>query len=42
VALSTTEAEFIAAGEGAKELLWPKRPFGELSGKCREVPTSRV
>jgi hypothetical protein len=34
VAFSTTEAEFFAASEGAKELLWLKRLLGELSVKC--------
>jgi hypothetical protein len=33
VAFSTTEAEFIAASEGAKELLWLKRVLEELSVK---------
>jgi hypothetical protein len=38
VAMSTTEAEFIAASEGAIELLWLKRLLGELGGKGIEVP----
>ena len=42
VALSTTEAEFIAPSEGAKKLLWLKCLLGELSGKCSEVPTLYV
>jgi hypothetical protein len=42
VALSATEAEFIAASEGAKELLWLKCLLGELGGKCSEVPTLYV
>ena len=36
VALSVTEAEFIAASEVAKELLWLKRLLGELGGKSEE------
>jgi hypothetical protein len=39
LALSTTEAEFIAASERAKELIWLKRMLGELGGKGNEVPT---
>jgi len=42
VALSATEAKFIAASEGAKELLWLKCLLGELGGKCSEVPTLYV
>jgi hypothetical protein len=34
----STEAEFIAANEVAKELLWLKILFGELSTKGSEVP----
>jgi len=34
----STEAEFIAASEGAKELLWLKSLLGELGGKGTEVP----
>lgn len=30
VALSTTEAEYIAAGQAAKEIVWLKRLLGEL------------
>lgn len=33
VALSTTEAEFVAASEGAKELIWLKRLLNEICGK---------
>ena len=38
VGLSTLEAEFIAT----KQLLWLERLFGELGGKCSEVPTLYV
>lgn len=38
VALSTTEAEFVAASEGAKELVWLKRLLMETSEK-RDTPT---
>jgi len=41
VALST-KAEFMAASEGAKELLWLKRLLGELGGRGSEVPTLHV
>jgi len=37
--LPKTEAEFITASEGAKELLWLKRMLGELGAKGRVVPT---
>lgn len=37
VALSTTEAEFVAASEGAKELTWLNRLLSEISFK-RDVP----
>jgi hypothetical protein len=39
VTLSTTEAEFIAASEGAKGLLWLKRLLGEPGGNSCVVPT---
>lgn len=42
VALKTTEAELIAASEGAKELLWLKPLLGELSENCCELPTLYV
>jgi len=42
LALSVKEAEFIAASEGAKELLWLKRLLGELGGNGSEVPTLPV
>jgi len=42
VALKTTEAELIAASEGAKELLWLKRLLGELGENCSELPTLYV
>jgi hypothetical protein len=42
VALSTTEAEFITASEGAKELLWLKHLLVELGGKGCEVLTLYV
>jgi len=38
----STEAEFIAASEVAKELLWLKILLGELGGKGSEVPTLYV
>jgi hypothetical protein len=37
--MSTTEAEFIVASEGAKGLLWVKCLLGELSGNSSVVPT---
>ena len=42
MAVSATKAEFIAASEGAKDLLWLKCLLGELGGKCSEVPTLYV
>jgi hypothetical protein len=39
VALCTTEAEFIAASEGAKEPLWLKHLLGELGENCSDVTT---
>lgn len=38
VALSTTEAEFVAASEGAKELVWLTRLLSEI-GDREETPT---
>ena len=35
VALSTTEAEFVAASEGAKELVWLKRLLNEMNGETK-------
>jgi len=35
-ALSTTDAQIIAASEGAKELVWLKRLLSELLSDCRE------
>lgn len=37
VALSTTEAEFVAASEGAKELVWLKRLLVEIKGS-NDIP----
>ena len=37
VALSTSEAEFVAASEGAKELVWLKRLLSEIKGD-KSVP----
>lgn len=42
VALSTTEAEIIAASEGAKELMWLKRLIRELSGQEELIPVLHV
>ena len=42
VAMSTTEAEFITATEGAKGLLQLKRLLGELGGNSSVVPTLHV
>jgi hypothetical protein len=39
VALSTTEAEFVAASEGAKELVWLTRLLFEISEKKHGVPS---
>lgn len=41
VSLSTTEAELIAASEGAKELIWMKRLLTELLG-LNQLPTLYV
>lgn len=38
VALSTTEAEIVAASEGTKELIWLTRPLKEMNVKIREPP----
>lgn len=38
----STEAEFIAASDGAKELLWLKRLLGEIGENGSEVPTLYV
>ena len=38
VALSMTEAEYIAITEGCKELLWLKRFLGELEVICPAYP----
>jgi hypothetical protein len=38
----STKAEFIAASERAKELLWLKCLLGELGGKGSEVPMLHV
>jgi len=42
VALSKTEAAFIATSEGAKGFLWLKCLVGELGGNSRVVPTLHV
>jgi hypothetical protein len=42
VASSTTEAEFIAASDGAKGLLWLKHLLRELGGNSSVVPTLHV
>jgi hypothetical protein len=36
--LSKTEIEFLAASDGAKELLWPKHLLGELGENCNDLP----
>ncbi|CAL1687619.1 unnamed protein product [Lasius platythorax] len=41
VALSTTEAEFIAANEGTKEVIWLKRLLQEIT-VLNEVPTLMI
>lgn len=42
VALSTTEAEFVAASEGAKELIWLTRLLNEIGVDCTQKPTLHV
>lgn len=37
VSLSTTEAEFVAASEAARETVWLSRLFGEMTS-CQDVP----
>ncbi|XP_075150670.1 uncharacterized protein LOC142224768 [Haematobia irritans] len=39
ITLSTTEAEYVTASEGVKELMWVKRLFHELYPECQEVST---
>uniref|UniRef100_A0ABD2WT57 Integrase catalytic domain-containing protein n=1 Tax=Trichogramma kaykai TaxID=54128 RepID=A0ABD2WT57_9HYME len=39
VALSTTEAEFVAASEGAKELVWLNRLMSEINSQEKHTPT---
>jgi hypothetical protein len=41
VAISSTEAEVVAASEGAREMVWLKRLFNEIVG-IREVPTLQI
>lgn len=41
VAISSTEAELVAASEAAREIVWIKRLFGEISN-LKEVPNLRV
>lgn len=38
IALTTTEAEYIAASEGIKELVWVKRLYQQLVPEKRETP----
>ena len=40
VALSTTEAEYMAAVKAGKELIWMRDILTELGMKTRKVPTS--
>lgn len=39
MALSITDAEFVAANEGVRELIWQRRLFEGLSIKSDDVPT---
>ena len=38
VALSTTEAEYIALAKGTQEAVWLKRFFQEIDQKCETIP----
>ncbi|CAK9833101.1 Retrovirus-related Pol polyprotein from transposon TNT 1-94 [Anthophora retusa] len=40
VALSTTEAEYIALAHGIKEAIWLRRILNDLNIKCESVPIS--
>ena len=40
VALSTTEAEYIALSHGTKEAIWLRRILNDLNIKCESVPIS--
>jgi hypothetical protein len=42
VGLSTTDAEFVAASKGTKEMLWLERLLGEFGGNGSKVRTLYV
>jgi len=42
VALSTTEAEFVAAVEAGKEMVWMRHLLGELGYKVKQPSVFRI